>query len=283
MKSILFIAIQYLLPHHLLSRVVGWFASTKIHWIKKHFIEFFAAHYNVNMTEAKDESLDSYSSFNAFFCRQLKPEARPLAENNTLICPADGSISQVGRITDTTIFQAKGKSFSVEALLGGDTERAKPFINGSFCTIYLSPKDYHRVHMPIKGRLLSMIHVPGKLFSVNPTTVNNVDHLFARNERVISIFDTEAGPVAVVLVGAMIVASIETVWAGEVAPRNKHISVFDYVAKDPVTLDRGEEMGRFKLGSTAILLLPKDSTEWLSHIQPEQPVCMGEALANTIN
>lgn len=283
MKSTLFIAIQYLLPHHLLSRVVGWLAATEIRWIKKYFIGFFAAHYNVNMVEAEDENLDGYSSFNAFFCRKLKPEARPLADGNTLICPADGSISQVGHIEDATIFQAKGKSFSVEALLGGDTERAKLFTNGSFCTIYLSPKDYHRVHMPIKGTLQSMTHVPGKLFSVNPTTVDNVNHLFARNERVISIFETEIGPVAIVLVGAMIVASIETVWAGEVAPRNKQVSIFDYVVQDAIKLDRGEEMGRFKLGSTAILLLPENKTEWLSHVKPEQPVCMGEALAKLLS
>ncbi|WP_045857393.1 archaetidylserine decarboxylase [Teredinibacter purpureus] len=280
MKSFLFVLLQYILPHHLLSRIVGWFASTEITWIKNLFIQRFAANFDVNMAEAAQESLLEYKSFNAFFCRALKPEARPLEEEeNALLCPADGAISQAGTINGNTIFQAKGKSFSTTALLGGDETLAKKFENGQYCTVYLSPKDYHRVHMPISGTLTDMIHVPGALFSVNPTTVNNVDNLFARNERVVSIFETDVGPVAVVLVGAMIVASIETVWAGEIAPRGNKVTRQQYGEHPPISLTRGSEMGRFKLGSTAVLLMPENSTNWLERMTPGRTVKMGEPLA----
>ena len=280
MKNFLFIFIQHILPHHLISRIVGWFAQTHTRWIKRFFIEKFASTYAVNMNEAAQEKLEEYKSFNDFFCRELKHNARPIAaQEQLLICPADGAISQSGSIDASTIFQAKGKSFNTQALLGGDAELAAKFKNGLFCTVYLSPKDYHRVHMPITGTLQSMTHIPGALFSVNPATVNNVNELFARNERVVSIFETSIGPVAVILVGAMIVASIETVWAGEVAPRGKKPSVYTYQNQADIHLERGEEMGRFKLGSTVILLLPPNAGQWLHSAEAGQTVKMGEALA----
>ncbi|WP_018415753.1 archaetidylserine decarboxylase [Teredinibacter turnerae] len=280
MKSTLFILLQYITPHHLLSRLVGWFANTEITWIKRLFIEKFAAQFAVNMAEAENPDLSSYASFNEFFCRPLRADARPMTlDANRLLCPADGAISQLGDIDGQTIFQAKGRSFSLKALLGGNPELAEQFHNGSFCTVYLSPKDYHRVHMPVGGTLTSMTHVPGALFSVNPTTVEGVDNLFARNERVVSVFDTPLGPVAVILVGAMIVASIETVWAGEIAPRGKQPTDFNYRPQPPVSLNQGEEMGRFKLGSTVILLLPPGVTEWET-LSSGTPVRLGEPLAH---
>jgi len=281
--STVFIIFQYLIPQHLLSRLVGWLAATKVNWLKTFLIQQFADQYSVNMAEAEKEDLGDYACFNDFFCRALKPEARPITDNaDTLICPADGVISQAGDIKGNTIFQAKGKFFSTSALLGGDYKLAKQFDRGSFCTIYLSPKDYHRVHMPVSGSLRSMTYIPGKLFSVNPTTVDRVDNLFARNERVVSVFDTDFGPMVVILVGAMIVASIETVWSGEVAPIRKRISTYNYGQSEQIHLQRGEEMGRFKLGSTVILLLPENAAQWLDHISPEQAVCMGESLANRL-
>lgn len=279
MKSLLFIVLQYLLPHHGLSRLVGWFAQSEIRWIKNAFIGRFASRYAVNMSEAEEENPLAYPSFNAFFTRALKAGARPLAPgDHTLLCPADGAISQAGAITGETVFQAKGKSFTVEALLGGDVEIARRFSNGSFCTVYLSPKDYHRVHMPLGGQLVSMSHVPGRLFSVNPTTVDHVNGLFARNERVVSVFDTPAGPMAMVLVGAMIVASTETVWAGEVAPRGDKVTTFHYGDQQTLELGKGDEMGRFKLGSTVILLFAENAVNWHENATAGNPVRMGEAL-----
>lgn len=278
MKQILFILLQYLLPQHTLSRTVGWFAQSEIPWLKNFLIQQFAKHFAVDMTEAMEPELTNYASFNEFFCRPLKTEARPIQRDDTcLLCPADGTISQLGTIDGQTIFQAKGKSFSLSALLGGDEPLAETLNGGSFCTIYLSPKDYHRVHMPLSGNLLQMTHVPGDLFSVNPTTVNSVDNLFARNERVVSVFDTAVGPVAVILVGAMIVASIETVWAGEVAPRGSKSSHFHYQQQKEIHLDQGDEIGRFKLGSTVVLVLPPGAVAW-QDVHSGDDVKMGQAL-----
>ena len=219
MKSRLFIISQYLLPHHLLSRLAGCVAECRARWFKNAFTAWFAKRYQVNMSEALVEDLTAYEHFNAFFTRALKPGARPLDETpGAILCPADGAVSQLGPIEHGRIFQAKGHSFSALELLGGDPALAAPFMGGEFATIYLSPKDYHRVHMPLAGTLREMVYVPGRLFSVNQTTAENVPELFARNERVVCLFDTERGPMAVVLVGAMIVASIETVWAGLVTP-----------------------------------------------------------------
>lgn len=280
MKSFLFITLQYLVPHHLLSRFVGWFAQTKIQWIKSLFIQQFIKHFNVNMNEAEREDPDSYINFNDFFCRALKSDARPIdSSDSSFVCPADGTISQLGKIENGRIFQAKGHDFTCEELLGGDSKNAELFKNGEFATIYLSPKDYHRLHMPIDGKLLKMTYVPGDLFSVNPTTVEHVPNLFARNERLVCVFETSVGPIALVLVGAMIVASIETVWSGQVAPFNKSIQQFFYTAQD-ISLSKGEEMGRFKLGSTIVVLTPENSIQWLDSLAAQSAVKMGESIAH---
>ena len=284
MKQRLFILSQYLLPHHLLSRLVGCLAECRIGWLKNPLISWFAKQYQVNMSEAQVEDLRAYEHFNAFFTRALKPGARtPDPDPRALLMPADGRISQLGAIeADGRIFQAKGHSFSVLELLGGDAERAAPFMGGQFATVYLSPKDYHRVHMPLGGTLKEMVYVPGRLFSVNQTTAENVPELFARNERVVCLFDTERGPMAVVLVGAMIVASIETVWAGLVTPPKRELKStrYDTQARGPIELAKGAEMGRFKLGSTAIVLFGPNQVQWATELSAGSAVRMGQLLGN---
>ena len=278
-KDSLFVFLQYLIPQHALSRLVGWFASSEIDFIKSTFITKFAKKYGINMQEAKEEDLSKYKSFNDFFTRELKDGARPIADGEgTLVSPADGAVSQLGKIKLGSVFQAKGRDFSVTELLGGDSDRAATFLNGDFSTIYLSPKDYHRVHMPCAGKLLETIYVPGDLFSVNPATAQGVDGLFARNERLVCMFETEYGPMAMVLVGAMIVAGIETVWSGQVCPLPKKAQVQDYT-KSEIRLGKGEEMGRFKLGSTVVLCFPENAVSFLDTIKSESPLVMGEALA----
>ena len=281
MKQRLFILSQYLLPHHLLSRLIGYAADCRAAWFKNRLIGWFAKQYQVDMSEAQVEDLEAFEHFNAFFTRTLKPGARPLAQGpDAVLCPADGAVSQLGKIEHGRIFQAKGHSFSLVELLGGDTERANPFMGGAFATIYLSPKDYHRVHMPLAGTLKEMVYVPGRLFSVNQSTAENVPELFARNERVVCLFDTERGPMAVVLVGAMIVASIETVWAGLVTPPKRSLKTFRYdeAARVPIVLDKGAELGRFKLGSTAIVLFGADQVQWAQELAAGSPVQMGQLL-----
>lgn len=278
-------SLQYLVPQHLLSRLVGWLAETRIEAIKNAFISNFARHYQVNMSEAVQEDPLAYENFNAFFTRALKDDARPIdAASDSIVCPADGAVSQLGDINGDAVFQAKGHYYSLNELLGGDAERAKPFLNGKFATIYLSPKDYHRVHMPFTGTLREMIHVPGDLFSVNTRTAENVPRLFARNERVVAIFDTEIGPMAIVLVGAMIVASIETVWAGIVAPAKKQVHVTRYRAEasTPVVLEKGAELGRFRLGSTAIVCFGPQAAAWLPAFRDGTPTRMGERLGTRL-
>ncbi|MGB1092859.1 MAG: archaetidylserine decarboxylase, partial [Oceanobacter sp.] len=219
--------------------------------------------------------------FNDFFTRELLPDARPIDQTqHSLVSPADGAISQLGDITHGQVFQAKGQSFSVTQLLGGDSERAAPFLNGQFATIYLSPRDYHRVHMPVTGTLRETIYVPGALFSVNGTTAERVPGLFARNERLVAIFDTEYGPMAMVLVGAMIVAAIETVWAGRITPPERSIRVTNHHNVQPIELAKGAEMGRFCLGSTVILCFPEDMVSWKSDLAAESPVQMGATIAS---
>ena len=280
MKSFLFIVFQYLVPQHFISRLIGKLASSENHWIKSFFIGKFADTYQVNMAEAKIEDTSEYKSFNDFFCRELKPEARPIdTDTNNIVSPADGAFSQLGQITDGKLFQAKGHSFSAAELIGGNQELAKEFQNGQFATIYLSPKDYHRVHMPVDGKLISMNHIPGDLFSVNGTTAENVPNLFSRNERVSCLFETPHGPMVMVLVGAMVVASIDTVWAGEVAPIGKKVTHFNYADNEEVFLKKGEEMGRFKLGSTVILLFPPNTIEWNKELKADSPIQMGVAIA----
>ena len=274
----LFVFSQYLAPQQFISRSAGRLAECKVPSIKNAFIERFVEHYGVNMSEAEIEDPRAYAHFNDFFTRSLKAGARPIdTDESVIVSPVDGAISQLGKIERGQIFQAKGQSFNVAELLGGDAGIAQSFMGGDFATIYLSPKDYHRIHMPIKGTLREMIHIPGKLFSVNPATAAKVPGLFARNERVAAIFDTEAGPMAMVLVGAMIVASIETVWSGLVAPAQKNVKRFHYGdSQESICLDKGEEMGRFKLGSTVVLLFPEGKTNLENSLKAESEVRMGE-------
>lgn len=281
MKERLFILSQYLTPHHLLSRLIGCAAECRAPWFKNRLITWFAKQYQVDMSEAQIEDPTAFEHFNAFFTRALKEGARPLDNlPGAVLCPADGAVSQLGRIEHGRVFQAKGHSYSVTELLGGDSERAAPFMGGDFATVYLSPKDYHRVHMPLAGTLKEMIYVPGRLFSVNQTTAENVPELFARNERVVCLFDTERGPMAVVLVGAMIVASIETVWAGLITPPKRELKTvrYDETARAPISLDKGAELGRFKLGSTAIVLFGPEQVQWAEELGANSPVRMGQLL-----
>jgi phosphatidylserine decarboxylase len=262
-KDKVFVVMQYLLPQHWLSRLVGFLAENKTPWLKNFLIEQFIRRFGVNMNEAAESDYKRYQNFNHFFTRALASGVRPICTEG-VCCPADGQVSQAGDIKHGRIFQAKGHSFSTAELLGGDEQLAALFDEGLFATVYLSPRDYHRVHMPVAGRLLRSMYIPGDLFSVNTTTAENVPNLFARNERLVAVFETEVGEMVVVLVGAMIVAGIETVWSGQVAPRVRKIEVQDFVnAPEPVYLKKGDEMGRFKLGSTAIVLFRKSSNlEW---------------------
>lgn len=277
----LFVYSQYLTPQHLLSRSIGKLADCELKSIKDPFIRWFIKRYGVDMNEAALERPEDFRHFNDFFTRALKPDARTIdPRDNCLISPVDGTISQRGDIKQGRVFQAKGQHFNVVELLGGDTERAQAFMGGQFATIYLSPKDYHRIHMPLTGTLREMVYVPGKLFSVNPVTTEKVPALFARNERVVALFDTAIGPVAMVLVGAMIVASIETVWSGLVAPLKRQVHTTQYGAQQSdIQLEKGAEMGRFKLGSTVVLLTPKDTLNFTDSLQANSSVRLGEALA----
>lgn len=281
----IFSLLQYLVPQSFLSRAAGCLAETRVKWIKDPFTRWFVKQYQVNMSEAAEEDPTTYQTFNDFFTRALKSGARPIHEDaNSIVFPADGAISQLGAIKQGRIFQAKGQDYTCQELLGGDLTLSEHFANGQFATVYLSPKDYHRVHMPMTGTLTKMIHVPGDLFSVNNATANHVPRLFSRNERVVCVFDTEIGPMAVVLVGAMIVASIETAWAGQVTPQHKRIQHWDYLSdasskiQKPIILEKGAELGRFKLGSTAIILFGKDVMTWADNLGHQTPTRMGEKM-----
>lgn len=280
MNEKLFLALQHLIPQHLLSRGVGALAQTRWRFLKNPFISWFVQRYAVNMDEAVCSDPMQFRTFNEFFTRDLKPGVRPIdANDNSIVSPADGVISQFGDINNGTLVQAKGKKFGLVNLLGGDAKAAEAFQEGSFCTVYLSPKDYHRVHMPLAGKLTRMVHVPGKLFSVNQVTSENVDSLFARNERVVCFFETEFGPMALVLVGAMIVASVDTVWAGQVCPgRVKPVDV-DYSHQAPATqIGKGEEMGRFKLGSTVVAVFGHGVAKFAESLNVGERIKMGEIL-----
>lgn len=283
LKDKLFIASQYLVPQHLLSRGVGALAATEIDWIKNPLIRAFIKQFDVNMSEAQRQNAEDFRCFNDFFTRELQDGARPLASgDNMILSPADGAVSQLGPIENGRIFQAKGQDYSLIELLGGDSDRAAPFMGGQFSTIYLSPKDYHRVHMPVTGTLREMIYVPGDLFSVNQTTAENVPRLFSRNERVVAIFDTELGQMAMVLVGAMIVAAVETVWHGLVTPPKRELRVTSYPSPEPITIEKGEEMGRFLLGSTVVLCFEKDKMHWQETLEAGSPLRMGESVGMTL-
>lgn len=270
----------YVLPHHAISRVVHAATRWRTPWWKNALTGWFIRQYKVDLSEAQETDPRGYSNFNAFFTRALRPEARPLPEDpEVVVSPADGTISAIGQIDGGTMLQAKGRSFTVRELLGGDETLASRFHGGQFTTVYLSPADYHRVHMPAAGRLREMIHVPGRLFGVAAFSVRAIDRLFARNERVVAVFDTSRGPMAVVMVGAINVASIETVWAGEVTPpRGRRIRRWFYRGNDARSFQRGDELGRFNMGSTAIVLFGPEQMDWLPELMPDQKVCMGQAL-----
>lgn len=277
------IQLQYATPKHLLSRLVGKFAAARAGWFTQLFIRWFIKQYRIDMSEAVYENPRDYSTFNEFFTRYLKPDVRPLiaAADDQFAHPVDGSISQLGDIEDSRIFQAKGHDYSLTELLGGDVRDGHAFRDGDFATIYLAPKDYHRLHMPCDGVLRKMIYVPGDLFSVNPLTAANVPNLFARNERVVAIFEADFGKFAMVLVGATIVASIGTVWAGTVTPpTGPRVHSWDYPAsgEQAIHLRKGEEMGHFKLGSTVVLLFPDDVIDFADDLEPGAVTRMGDIL-----
>jgi phosphatidylserine decarboxylase len=269
---------QYLLPKQALTILAGKFASAEAGSLTTSVIRWFVGRYNVNMAEAANPDIASYKSFNEFFTRPLKADARPLSEEDFL-CPVDGAISQFGPIEQDQIFQAKGHSYSTTALVGGDRELAEQFENGSFATLYLSPRDYHRIHMPCDGKLTRMIYVPGELFSVNPTTARGVPGLFARNERVVCVFDSAFGPFVLTLVGATIVGSMATVWHGQVnPPRLPDVREWRYEEDVTVNLKKGAEMGRFLLGSTVVMLFPKDTIAFNPEWAPTRAIRMGETM-----
>lgn len=278
------VRLQYWIPQHGLTRLVGKLASAKAGSLTTAIIRWFIKQYNVNMDEALHSDPTYFKTFNDFFVRELKDGARPITVGDNIIThPADACVSQFGPIQDGKLIQAKGHDYTALELLGGDELLAQEFTDGEFATLYLSPRDYHRVHMPCDGVLRQMIYVPGDLFSVNPLTAENVPNLFARNERVVSIFDTEFGPMAQVLVGATIVGSIEQVWAGTVTPpRGSTVHSWDYPAEgnQAVVLKKGQEMGRFKLGSTVINLFAKDSVSFDDSMQLGQATVMGAPYAH---
>ena len=268
---------QYLLPKKLLTQAMGALAGLRGGALTHAVIRRFVAHYGVDMQEAADPRIDSYASFNDFFTRPLRPGARPI-EAAAYVCPVDAAISQFGPIEHDQIFQAKGHSYSTTALIGGDAQLAAQFDHGHFATLYLAPKDYHRIHMPCEGRLTRMIYVPGDLFSVNPLTARHVPGLFARNERVVCVFDTAYGPFINVLVGATIVGSVATVWHGTVnPPRGRAVREWRY-DDQAIVLGQGQEMGRFLLGSTVIMLFPKSVISFTPDWAPSRPVRLGQAM-----
>lgn len=270
---------QYLLPKRALTELLGTGANAKAGELTTRVIRWFVARYQVNMEEAANPDISSYTSFNEFFTRPLRADARPL-HNSKFICPVDGAISQFGAIKQGQIFQAKGHEYSATALVGGDSNLAAQFHDGSFATIYLSPRDYHRIHMPCDARLTRMIYVPGDLFSVNPTTARGVPGLFARNERVVCVFDTEQGPFVLTLVGATIVGSMATSWHGIVnPPRSKKVREWRYDDKN-INFKKGEEMGRFLLGSTVVMLFPKNTLEFNSSWSAAAAVRLGEKMGD---
>ncbi len=278
---------QRILPTHFLSRFIHWATRVETPWFKNTFIKYFMKGFDITLDEAQIRNHHSFKSFNEFFTRALIDGARPLPEKESILSsPVDGKVYQAGNIVEGRIFQAKGREFNATELLGGDEERAAPFLGGKFTTIYLAPSNYHRIHMPIAGKLRETVYIPGRLFSVNPATARAMPNLFARNERVAAIFDTAVGPMAMVLVGALFVGSIETVWAGEITPphkgQTKLWSNLDEKGEHLIELDRGEEMGRFNMGSTVILLFGPDALQWSQTLEVNMPVKMGQGLA-TLN
>ncbi len=273
---------QYLLPKKAITSFAGLVAGSAMGGVTTGIIRRFIRRYDVNMAEAANPDPASYPTFNEFFTRALKDGARPLATADW-VCPVDGAISQFGPIEHDQIFQAKGHRYSTQALVGGDAALAAKFEDGHFATLYLSPRDYHRIHMPCDGTLTRMIYVPGELFSVNPTTARGVPGLFARNERVVCIFDTAHGPLALVLVGATIVGSMATVWHGLVnPPRRPQVHEWHYDGQG-IALEKGAEMGRFLLGSTVVMLWPQSPLQFNPDWAPTRPIRLGEKMANSVS
>ena len=270
---------QYLIPKQALTILAGKLASKEAGGLTTSVIRWFVGRYNVNMAEAANPDIASYKSFNEFFTRPLKEGARPQADAD-FISPVDGAISQFGPIERDQIFQAKGHGYSTTALVGGDRKLAEQFENGSFATLYLSPRDYHRIHMPCDGKLTRMIYVPGELFSVNPTTARGVPGLFARNERVVCVFESEFGPFVLTLVGATIVGSMATVWHGMVNPPRPGVVREWRYDEQNIVLKKGDEMGRFLLGSTVVMLFPKDTLAFNPDWAPTGAIRMGEAMGS---
>jgi phosphatidylserine decarboxylase len=276
-------AVQWPLPQHALSRVVLRLTRSRRRWLKSLLVRRVVAAYGVDLGEAADPDVAAYASFNEFFTRPLAPGARPLPDDPAAVAsPVDGVVSQAGSIRDGRVFQAKGREFSVDELLGGAPQRALPFRGGSFATLYLSPRDYHRIHMPVDGRLVETVHVPGRLFSVDARTTRAVPRLFARNERVAALFDSAAGPFAVVMVGALFVSGIETVWEGLITPPSgRWVRSWDH-RDDGLAFERGEEIARFNMGSTVILLFGPGRVAWSPELVPEAAVRMGAAIGNIL-
>ncbi|WP_201245582.1 archaetidylserine decarboxylase [Halochromatium salexigens] len=275
----LFVLLQYGLPQHALSNAMHWLTQRRLPGLLPWVVQLYARLFRVALEEAEEPDPRAYPTFNAFFTRALRPGVRPLPEAaDAIACPVDGRVSAVGAIRAEQLLQAKGQRYRLDHLLGGDGALAARFRDGRFATLYLSPRDYHRIHMPLGGALVRTIQVPGRLFSVNPTTVAGVPRLFARNERVVCLFETAAGPMAVVLVGAIFVGSIETVWAGRMTPpRIKAVTVTE-AGSGPIRLARGDELGRFNMGSTVILLFGAEAVTWASALIPGAQVRAGSAI-----
>lgn len=278
--------LQYILPQHFISAFFGKLSASQNLWIKSNFIKYFIKRYQVDMTQAEIEDPSQYRSFEDFFTRKLKSTSRPVSEQKaTVICPVDGTVAEIGKINKNQLLQAKGSYFNLESLLGNDEEVASYFIDGEFATLYLSPKDYHRIHMPLDGRLKKTTFIPGKLFSVNRMTSDLIPNLYTRNERLICLFETEIGRMAVILVGAMIVGSMQVSWMNKPI-KSKQVLFWPQNYFNPDLgpfLKKGEELGHFKLGSTVIVLFEKNKIEWSSALKSGSPVQFGQILANFLN
>jgi phosphatidylserine decarboxylase len=275
---------QYLIPQHSLSSFVHWLTMLEISWLTPILVRQFVRIYDIDLSEAQRSNPEDYQSFNDFFTRSLKVDARPIdCAEHSLISPADGKISQTSDILRNQLIQAKGFQYSLEALVGGDVALANQFYDGQFAVIYLSPRDYHRIHAPTDAKLLSMMYVPGDLFAVNPATVRTVPELFARNERLVLSFETETGPMVLVMVGAIFVGSMETVWAGKITPPYSNtLQYWDY-RNSGISFHKGDEIGRFNMGSTVVMLHAKDSVKGLTAHVENTPVRMGQAIATLVN
>ncbi len=272
----IFVYLQYLYPQHLLSALVGRLADSPHLWLKNFLIQQFIRHYQIDLTDARLKNPDDYPTFNDFFIRQLDSDRRPIAaDDHAIVSPVDGSVSQIGNIRKNQLVQAKQSYFDLEHLLGGDTHLAEKFYDGAFATLYLAPANYHRVHMPLTGKLIQSIYIPGRLFSVNTMTSTLIPNLYSRNERLVCVFDTDAGQIVIVMVGALIVGSIQTVWM-QTPIRANHILTHNHA----ITLEKGAELGFFKMGSTVILLAEKDRIHWSKAIAAQAQVQFGEKIGS---